>query len=420
MTELKCEKCGGDKFISRGKYCQCKQCGTYRKMNKGETKFRSNWKTAEVDAIVSERVMNEKDAIKACGVDEKIWRVDRWTCGVDEGWRKDRKVEWIVEDGEVLRGEVHDTGKIIAKPVYRVKLWLVRKTEEIHTRAAVDDILNELRKHSPKVARIHYPKNPDNLMYEIDFPDLHFGKLAWAEESGSDYDLKIARQTVENALARLLSYADRFKVSRVLLPLGNDYFNVDNKHDTTVNGTPQQEDTRWQKTFRLGRQLACRIIDGCAQVAPVDVMIVPGNHDEQRSFYMGDALECYFRNNKNVTVDNAAKKRKYKAHGSNLIGFTHGDYEPIEKLPSIMTIEEPLLWGGSKTREWHLGHNHKTKKMAFTVDEKVGVTIRILRSLSAPDAWTYDHGFIGAVRAAEGFLWHPKEGLVAQFTAIGE
>lgn len=425
MTELKCAKCGGTEFMSRGKYCQCKKCGTYKKLSKAETKFKSNWRTAEVDAIVSERVKNEKDAMKACNVDEKIWRVDRWTCGVDEGWRKDRQVEWVVRKGEVLYGEVHDTGKIIAKPVYRVKLWLVRKTEEIHTRAAVDDILKELRKHSPKVARVKYPKVPENLIYEIDFPDLHFGKLAWAEESGADYDIKIAKQAVITALGRMLSYADKFKVSRILLPLGNDYFNSDSRDNATTAGTPQQEDTRWAKTYNLGRRLACEIIEQCFQLAPVDVVIVPGNHDTQRSFYMGDSIECYFRNNQNVNVDNSAMPRKYVSYGKVLLGFTHGAFEKADRLLTLMPEEKPELWGKSKYREWHLGDRHhevkrETRKPDVPmVEEFGGITVRVLRSLTAPDRWHFEHGFVGALRAAEGFLWSPESGLIAQFTASG-
>ena len=420
MQKLKCDHCGGTERANRGAWFQCKKCKKYQKPDAGKMRLSVKGEKAEMEAFVHERVMNEKDAIRACNIDTTEWAVDRWTCGVDEGWRKDRSVEWVVRDGEVLQGDVHDTGKIIAKPVYRVKLWLVRKTDEIHARKAVDDILADLRKHSPKVARIKYPKAPENLIYEIDFPDLHFGRLAWAEESGKDYDVKIARKTVQKALARLLSYADKFKISKVLLPVGNDWFNVDNKHDTTVNGTPQQEDTRWAKTFRLGRQLACEMIETCMQIAPVSVLIIPGNHDEQRSFYMGDSLDCYFRNNQNVEVDNKANKRKYKLYGTNLIGFTHGDYENVDQLPSIMATEVPLLWGKSKVREWHIAHIHKKKSLELRIDEKLGVTIRVQRSLAPADTWTHDHGFVGSVKAAEGFLWHPSEGLVAQFTAIGE
>jgi hypothetical protein len=56
--------------------------------------------------------------------------------------------------------------------------------------------------------------------------------------------------------------------------------------------------------------LAQEVIDKCASIAPVDVIIIPGNHDEERTFYMGDALACRYEGNPNVTVDNSPKTRK--------------------------------------------------------------------------------------------------------------
>jgi len=160
--------------------------------------------------------------------------------------------------------------------------------------------------------------------------------LTWEEESGANYDIKIARKVVHAALDQLLDYAARYDVEKIVFPFGNDYFNVDNKLNTTTHGTPQQEDTRWQKTFRLGRLLAVEMIDKCSVLAPVDVLIIPGNHDEERSFYLGDALECWYHKNRNVMVNNKAMKRKYYPFGVNLIGFTHGYHEKYDKLPAMM------------------------------------------------------------------------------------
>jgi hypothetical protein len=241
--------------------------------------------------------------------------------------------------------------------------------------------------------------------------------MTWGEESGTDSDLKIQTRLVIETLDKLLSYAKGFPVERILLPIGNDYFNTDNKSDTTTAGTPQQEDTRWKKTYRAGRILAVTMIEMCSQIAPVDVLIVSGNHDEQKIFYMGDALWCWFHDNPNVTVNNSAKNRKYYAFGNSLIGFTHGEKEKTNKLSNLMAGEAPKLWVKSKYREWHMGHLHHKEDMWFRTHEEDGVTVRLLRSLSPADAWHYDKGLNTAIRASEGFLWSRKNGLVAQFTA---
>ena len=161
-------------------------------------------------------------------------------------------------------------------------------------------------------------------------------------------------------------------------------------------------------------------IDKCTTIAPVDVLVIPGNHDEERSFYMGEVLSAWYRSCPNVTVDNRAMKRKYYPYGVNLIGLTHGYYERLVNLSNIMPHEVPDLWAASKYREWHVRDKHHKKDMHIITDEKIGMVIRILRSLSAPSTWAFDKGFIGSLRAGEGFMWHPSKGLIAQFTAAGD
>jgi hypothetical protein len=79
----------------------------------------------------------------------------------------------------------------------------------------------------------------------------------------------------------------------------------------------------------------------------------------------------------------------------------------------LMPVEVPELWAQSTYREIHCGDKHHK----YDAKEQAGVVVRILRSLAAADAWTYQRGFVGSMRAAEGFLWDKKLGLKAQFTA---
>src|SRR5262249_21771116 len=141
----------------------------------------------------------------------------------------------------------------------------------------------------------------------------------------------------------------------------------------------------------------------------------PGNHDRERMFYAGDALECWYHNNPNVTVDNRAALRKYYTFGKNLIGFTHGSEEKFSQLPSIMALEKPSEWGVTLHREWHLGDRHHKEVFQQRVKEIEGVTIRLLRSLTPPDEWHYRTGWVGAEQAAESYLWDPVKGILSKY-----
>jgi hypothetical protein len=366
----------------------------------------------------SKRVLSKEDIIKQFNIDLDIWEIEKFKVKTSEGYRKDRQVSWHVQDGKVNQGDVEDTGKMLIVPLYHVEVRLIKKKKEVIAKDAITSMIEDAKSFSPYYPKINYTKYKEGCLYELDMFDIHFGRLAWEEETGESSDIKLARLVVNSTINKLLSYAKNEKVSKILFPVGNDFFNVDSKFNTTTAGTPQQEDTRWQKTFRNGRKLMVDMIDMCSTIAPVDVLVIPGNHDEQRSFYLGEALECWYNNNKNVNIDNSAMKRKYYKYGSNLIGFTHGSDEKLDKLPLIMAMEQPQLWAQTQYREWHTGDKHHLRDMMYTtVNEGGGMVVRILRSLASADAWTFNKGFVGALRASQSFLWHPEDGLIAQFTA---
>lgn len=389
----------------------------YAKSDKVDTKSNTNSYEEGDDFIniicSSPRMLSKEDVLEQFNVDPEIWEVEKFIVKTSEGYRKDRSVEWHVHNGTVLKGDVSDSGKMLVVPLYHIEVRLVRKTEEIRGRLAFKNIIEDAANYAPSYSKIKYPSKDGDMLYEIDMPDIHFGRLTWDEESGENYDIKIAEKMVAKVLERLLSYTKLFSIKKILLPIGNDFYNVNSKSNTTVNGTPQQEDTRWAKTYRRGWQLARSMIEMCSSVAPVDVLIIKGNHDEEKTFYLGETLFAWFNNNPNVNIDNGAMSRKYYQFGKNLIGFTHGGEFKIDKLPSIMPTEAPNEWASTKFREWHLGHIHHK----YEVNEENGVVVRFLRSLVPIDAWTFDKGFIGALRAAESFVWDKENGLIAQFTS---
>ncbi len=241
----------------------------------------------------------------------------------------------------------------------------------------------------------------------ISIPDAHLGKLAWREEVGADYDLKIAVSTFKDAVLGLLAKTTGYPVDRVCMVLGNDFLNADNFALTTTRGTPQHGDGRFPKVYRAGRELLVWSIEQALTLAPVDVILIPGNHDEQSTYTIGDSLECWFRNCPDVRIDNRPSSRKYYEYGRTLLAFDHGDGVKPKSLPSVMAAEAPEAWGRSLQRECITGHLH-----TFRMEEVVGVNVRILPSLCASDKWHHKNGYVGNKRAAQAIYYHREQGWV--------
>ena len=73
-------------------------------------------------------------------------------------------------------------------------------------------------------------------------------------------------------------------IERFLLPIGNDGMNSEGMRRTTTKGTPQEESASWKETFRGYWALMVTAIDYLKEIAPVDVVVISGNHDYERMF----------------------------------------------------------------------------------------------------------------------------------------
>lgn len=343
--------------------------------------------------------MTEEDIYKEHGLDPSQWQItnitkNEWTTpfktedgGVEYATNKQNKV--------VFKKLIPDLTKDVIKEQYAL-----------------------MAQYSPKVGKIKYDSYSGGVLLEIAIADAHIGKLCWAAETGESYDIKIAKERYISAVHDLLNKTCYFNIDKILMPIGNDLFNIDSSNNTTTSGTPQDVDSRFTKIFRVVSEALVEVIDMCAKVAPVDVIVVPGNHDRASCFYAGEFLNAWYRNNENVDIDNSPKLRKYYQYGNSLIGFTHGSEERHDILPLLMAREAKDEWGKCSFYEFQVGHFHKKKQVKYTSgDTHNGVLVRTLDSLSGTDFWHHSKGYTEGIRAATALIYHPEDGYMAEFSS---
>ncbi len=349
---------------------------------------------AVVTKGTTEQVRSLEDLVRVCSIDLSVWQVERW---VANKWE--------------MAANVND--EIEVTPLYQVKVWLRRNAPIQAVKEEIASLLADARaalgEHRGPVVSLPRPREA-GLLLELAIPDLHLGKLAWKPETGyADYDVKIAERVFEEALETLIDRTNHFPIERIVFPIGNDLLNSDNKQGTTSKGTPLDNDSRWHKAFSIGRRMMCRAVERLRQIAPVDVIAVSGNHDAISVFALADSLTCYFHNVPDVTIANSPALRKYYSFGKLALMFTHGDRGKATDWPLLFATEQPKMFGNARFREVHTGHTHQTK-----TSEHHGVRVRVSPALCPPDAWHSDNQYVGNVRGAEAYVYHPEDGLVAQ------
>jgi hypothetical protein len=353
-----------------------------------------------------------EQALEVAQVDMTQWKVDRYTIG---NWQVTLKVKTETgrfdEKGNPIMIDVPKT-----VTMYKIQVWL-RKLHNMEWVEAIRLLIDDVPKL--KTPKKNYNKDDSDYLLEVALMDVHFGMLAWGRETGTDYDIDIAQELFLYAVQDLLEKSSGYNPKRILFPFGNDFLHIDDP----TNQTPQNHnlldvDSRLIKIYQQAKKSVVKAINYCREIAPVDVIWVPGNHDPMTSYYMCDVIDHIFADDKDVTVDIGPKYRKYYPWGDCLIAYTHGVEEPLRDLPSIVATEEPVLWGASKYREIHIGHKHKKMQMHWVnVDSMPGTVIRMIPSIAGTDQWHYKKGYIKNYHAAESYLWDAKHGVIGQFTS---
>jgi hypothetical protein len=337
------------------------------------------------------RICTLEQLLEHCKVDTEVWEVERFICNKWEMAYKDR-----ADEGQVM-------------PLFQVKAFLKRNKSVDFARQALERLIEKAKKHSPKYPILKKTPSKSGNVVEISPVDVHFGALIWGKETGGgDYDTSIAVHYFKEAVTALMQRTLNHNPEKALLVLGNDQQNSDNRAGGTEAGTPQNNDSRYQKVFDASCDASIWAIDAClAQYGAVDIVIVPGNHDYISSYHLGKALQFWYRNFPNVNIDNSPNPKKYYEHGVNMLLLTHGNKGKLEDYDRTMAAEQPAMWGRTRWHEAHTGDKHHRRMI-----ELKGATIRILPSLRPSCSWSAENHFVGAIRAAEAYVWSSREGLV--------
>ena len=248
---------------------------------------------------------------------------------------------------------------------------------------------------------------------EIMITDLHLGKVGfdpitlkhnWSLEQAGDHMLEAIDQTIRTVG---INNIDHF-----ILPLGNDYLNIDSTANTTTAGTPQMTNEFWFNIFKFGKEL-----ETLSAVAPVFVYMVNGNHDNDSVFTLGEVLSAYFLEDDNVTITNDMLRHPGHVFGENLIMYHHGNKIKMANFHKFALLHF-AEYAACKHKAVHLGHFHVNRKTEIydlkRKNEDAGIEIEICPSLSPVDKWHRDNLYVGNIRRSKSFVYDKDKGLVQE------
>ena len=275
-----------------------------------------------------------------------------------------------------------------------------------------EDFARFLEKYKPtniEITKPDFQVHKDFVNVEISIADYHLAK----KTIDGDNDPSTRALRYFNVAQSLINKVEaNYDINTVVLPISNDFFHTDNYQHQTTNGTPQDTIMDYSEEYELGFNVLVDTINMLrAHSHQVVVVLVQGNHDRTKSFYLAHALDVYFKEDIDVDFIREHSVIKGITLGNTFIGWHHGNCK-IEDLPLLFATHPQYSqsFGNAKYREIHTGDKHH-----YMAKEVKGVRIQQMPSLSGTDRWHLDNNFVHSVRAALALVYDLNLGKIAEF-----
>ena len=286
----------------------------------------------------------------------------------------------------------------------REREWTKVKTQFSQTEF-IESIWEAFKDVKP-VPKVRKPKRSDSdLLTAYMLADQHMGMMAWAGETGENYDLKIGEKRLLAATEKLVASTPDSETG-LILNLG-DFYHADNKEGRTErSGNILETDGRWDKTYVVGVNVTETMIQMALQKhAFVEYKAIPGNHDDRSAFTLAVAMYQRFRDNPRVKIHIDSLPFFVKEFGRNMLFSTHGhQLKPLAAAGAAASFF-PEVWGRTSHRHGLFGHLHHAAKGG----EVNGMTWEIFQSLVSKDFYHFAHGY-SAQQSMTAITYHRDGG----------
>ena len=314
-----------------------------------------------------------------------------------------------VPPGYTVKGEsalVNADGQIIQK-------WVKTRHNAEELTSLVNGLAEAFEKYKGKASSAFLVPGPGlvtrDLLTFYPVPDLHMGMYAWGPETGDDYDTEIAKAVASKAITSLVSRSAASH-DAVLLIKGDFFHQNDQKNVTPRSGHRLDVDGRWDKVYMTGAELTLQMINCLLQKhQKVELVIIPGNHDEDAAVTLRVAMSLYFKDHARVSVYSKPGLFWYRLFGATLLGSTHGHTMKDPKdMALAMAADCAAEWSQAKYRQIFTGHIHHERS------REVGpVRWESFQTLAPSDAYSRGAGYRSG-RSLTAITFHLDQGEVGR------
>lgn len=326
--------------------------------------------------------------------------------------------EWIQqtpEAGEAFEVPAGHTVKGVSALVgpdgRALQTWIKTREDAVAQQAAMQAVVDAFKEELPRAEPVlPAPRANDDLLNQYTVTDLHFGMLSWREETGSDYDLKIAEQLLLDWFAAAIRQSPDASTA-ILAQLGDLLHHDAHESVTPAHRNVLDADSRLQKMIRVVIRTMRRIVRMLLEKHEnVHLLISDANHDPAGGAWLREMFAAVFENEPRVTVDTSPSTYNVYEHGLTSLFYHHGHKKKIKQVDTVFAGKFREIYGRTKFAYGHTGHLHSDELISTNL-----MKVERHETLAAPDAYAANGGWLSG-RSAKVITYSKRFGEVGRIT----
>ena len=329
-------------------------------------------------------------------------------CGV----APEQDLNYPLPSGQIIKG----TSTLIDKTTGQSRLqWVKTDVSKEQQLELMKECVEALKDELPKYNAVSFKATTvSDLATVYTLTDCHVGMKSWKPETGADWDLTIAEQTLVSCFSEMVNAAPNSETA-VVAQLG-DFLHADSIQPVTpTSGHLLDADDRYSKVVAVGIRILRTVINmALKKHKKVIVLMAEGNHDLSSSIWLRELFKAVYENEPRISVIDTPLPYYVYRHGGTMLAWHHGHLRKNDQLPILFASQFSEVWGNTKKRYVHTGHRHH-----FDEKEHSGMYVVQHSTVAARDAYAARGGWMSE-RTIKAITYHKEFGEVGRITVVPE
>jgi len=273
------------------------------------------------------------------------------------------------------------------------------------------EAIEALKEDIPRLAAtLPPPLGNDKLLNCYVITDYHMGMLAWDEECGENWDLKIAEELIVKWFAQAIHQSPN--ADTAIFAQLSDFLHFDGMDAVTPASKHLLDvDSRFSKLVRASIRILRNVITMLLQKhQKLHIIMADANHDPVSQIWLREWFSVMYENEPRVSVDTSPNPYNAYEFGKTALFFHHGHKRNVANVAHVFASQFREMFGRTKYAYAHMGHLHHVD-----VKENNLMIVEQHRTLAANDAYGARGGYLSG-RDAKVITYSKDYGEVSRLT----